>query len=71
MDDNDYLDDWRVQFELGIEDLRMLYGVIDNALEKWPGAPQRPYEEQEFLRYTKNTLFALITEYNFTHNEHK
>ena len=49
---------------MGIDEVRAMYGVFDYAYETWPGAPKRPYEEQEYLRYMKNRLFAMILEYN-------
>ena len=49
---------------MGIDELRAMYGVFDYAYQTWPGAPKRPLEEQEYLRYMKNKLFAMILEYN-------
>ena len=58
---------WHVQISMGIEELRAMYGIFNYAYETWPGAPKRPYEEQEYLRYMKNKLFAMILEYNMDH----
>ena len=61
-------EDWSSSLELSINATRLLYGVIDHALETWPGSPARPHIEQEFLHSLKNTLFGSIMDYNLLHN---
>ena len=57
---------WAVEWTLDINKVRALYDSISYAYEMWPGAPKRPYDEQEFLKLTKNELFAMIMDYNLT-----
>ena len=58
-------------FELGfsIHGIRALKGVIDYSIEKWPGAPARPYEEQEFLWFMRDLLNKCIMEHTFQNLE--
>ena len=32
---------------MSIEDVRLMHYCVQKAIEYWPGAPARPYEEQE------------------------
>ena len=43
-------------------DASSLYYACHVALERWPGAPQRPYEEQEALARLKSMFFAIQLE---------
>ena len=59
-------DDWYATLNMGIDEVRALYSIISYAYETWPGAPRRPYEEQEYLRglyclfkYKNNTMMHL------------
>ena len=61
--------DWYAQINMGIDEVRMLYSAICYALETWPGAPRRPYEEQEYLIYMKGKLFAMILDYQFSEGQ--
>jgi|TARA_B100001939_G_scaffold91259_1_gene78227 hypothetical protein len=61
--------DWYAQVNLGIDETRMLYSHICYALETWPGAPRRPVEEQEYLKYLKGKLFAMILDYQFSEGQ--
>tara|TARA_B100002019_G_scaffold118697_1_gene101882 strand:- start:660 stop:911 length:252 start_codon:yes stop_codon:yes gene_type:complete len=58
--------DWYCQVHMGIDELRILYGHVLYAIETWPGAPRRPYEEQEYLLYLKQKLFAMIMDYQYS-----
>ena len=58
--------EWSCHLDLGINEIRALYQVIDYALQTWPGSPARPPEEQEYLHYMKKQLFAMIADYTFT-----
>jgi len=60
-----YEGEWYMSMHMGIGELRMLYSHISYSLEKWPGYPARPIEEQEYLKILKSRLFAMITEYQF------
>ena len=55
-------DDWYATLNMGIDEVRALYSVISYAYETWPGAPRRPYEEQEYLRARKRRLFAVMAQ---------
>jgi len=59
--------DWYCTTEMGIEETRMLYNAVCGYLEIWPGYPKRPVEEQIYLQELKTKLFAMLTDYNFTH----
>ena len=64
-------DEWRANFELDINAVRAMRDHLEYALKMWPGAPARPYEEQEFLIRMRDTMAACALDYNFTHMEHK
>lgn len=53
------------QLYFDINGIRILKGVIDYAIEMWPGAPKRPYEEQEFLWVMRDTLNKCVMEHSF------
>jgi hypothetical protein len=53
------------QVNLRIEDIRLLQYCVDETIRTWPGAPRRPAEEQEHLRYLRDSLFRMIMDYNF------
>tara|TARA_B100000614_G_scaffold10916_2_gene9568 strand:- start:1171 stop:1389 length:219 start_codon:yes stop_codon:yes gene_type:complete len=67
--EHEYNEEWCCHVELGIYDVKNLYNVICYALETWPGSPARPAEEQEYLRYMKQSLFSMLADYTFTHIE--
>ena len=52
------------QVDLTDDDVRTLYYAVTVALDKWPGSPQRPAEEQEKLFDMKDILFRMILEIN-------
>ena len=58
-------DDWYATLNMGIDEIRSLYGIVSYAYETWPGAPRRPNEEQEYLRTIKMRLFAIMSQYAF------
>ena len=53
------------QVDLTIEDIRLLNHCVNETLRLWPGAPARPAEEQEHLRYMRDSLFRMIMDYNY------
>ena len=57
--------DFDYQVNLRIEDIRLLQYCVNETLRTWPGAPARPVEEQEHLRYMRDSLFRMIMDYNF------
>ena len=54
-------------FEIQITDdeVRALHYAASEALRLWPGAPQRPVEEQEHLQSLKIGLVQMILEMQF------
>ena len=61
--------EWICQYSMSITEVRMLYNIVCSHIEMWPGAQVRPVEEIEYLRYLRNRLFAMMSEYAFTHIE--
>ena len=57
--------DFDYQVNLRIEDVRLLQHCVNETIRLWPGAPARPAEEQEHLRYLRDCLFRMIVDYNF------
>ena len=57
----------KYSLEFNIDGIYALKSVIDYAIEKWPGAPARPWEEQEFLWGMRDTLQRCLLEHSF-HN---
>ena len=53
------------QVNLRIEDVRLLQYCVNETIRTWPGAPRRPAEEQEHLRYLRDSLFRMVVDYNF------
>ena len=59
-------EDYEFQMFLSIQDVRWLYNHVCYSIETWPGSPKRPAEEQEYLKYLRHQLFAMIADYSFT-----
>lgn len=53
--------------EFTIDGIIALKSSIDYAIKMWPGAPQRPAEEQEFLWLVRDLLNKCLMEHSF-HN---
>ena len=53
------------QVDLRIEDIYLLHHCVDETFKNWPGAPARPVEEQEHLRYLRESLYRMMLEYRF------
>lgn len=53
------------QVNLTISDVRLLHHSVLETIKYWPGAPARPYEEQEHLWYVRDTLQRMILDYTF------
>ena len=49
-----------------IEEVRMLYNIVCSHIEMFPGPQIRPAEELEYLKYLRNRLFAMMSDYNYT-----
>jgi len=61
--------EWWCEWKLNIRELRMIYDSINYYSNIWPGPPERPKEEKEFLENYKIKLFTMITDYNYAHHE--
>ena len=57
--------DFDYQVNLTIEDIRLLSHCINETIRTWPGSPRRPVDEQEHLRYLRDSFFRMIMDYNF------
>ncbi len=53
------------QVNLTISDVRLLHYSVLETIKYWPGAPARPYEEQEHLWYMRDSLQRVILDYTF------
>jgi hypothetical protein len=62
-------DDWRAVFELDINAVRMMRDHLNYAIKMWPGAPARPFEEQEFLLRIRDQMASMAMDYSFHHME--
>ena len=60
---DDYEYDYQVS--LRIEDIYLLHHCVEETFKNWPGAPARPVEEQEHLRYLRDSMYRMILEYRF------
>ena len=55
---------------LDIHAARALRDLLEYFIKMWPGAPARPYEEQEFSQALLKTVNQIILEHNFTYLDH-
>lgn len=51
--------------DLTIEDINLLHHCVEETIKYWPGAPARPYEEQEHLWYLRDLMYRMILEHRF------
>ena len=56
---------YRIQWDLGIKDIRSLHGIVTYAINTWPGYPARPVEEQQYLFHLKTQLHAMMLDYTY------
>jgi len=54
-------------YQWTIEDIYLLYHCVCETIRLWPGAPARPYEEQEHLRILRDELYKGVLDYKFHH----
>jgi len=52
-------DEWHCEIGLGINEVRMMYDILDYFIETWPGSPRRPANEQMFAQFMKRQMFAM------------
>ena len=60
---------WWAEQRFNIREVRMISSSLENYKTIWQGEPQRPKEEMEFVDWYQGRLFAMITDYNYTHHE--
>ena len=60
---------WWAEQRFNIREVRMLSSSLDNYKSVWQGEPHSPKEEMEFVDWYRGRLFAMITDYNYTHHE--
>ena len=60
---------FKATVHLGIKEIRLLYNYLVFFTREWPGYAERPVEEQPYLNFLKQRLFAIIMEYNMQHKE--
>lgn len=61
-DDDDDETEEGFPFVLEIEDVRILYNLVEKGLRDWPGSPARPAEEQTRLYNLKLQFKAMLFE---------
>ena len=60
---------WWAEQRFNIREVRMISSTLQNYKTVWQGEPERPKEEMEFVDGYQGRLFAMITDYNYTHHE--
>ena len=65
IDDHDETGEWQGSIHLSIEAVYALRSALQYAYKMWPGAPARPYEEQEFLTTMIELTNRLALEHSF------
>ena len=60
--------DWVAESRMNIRDVRSHYSSVSFYLSIWPGEPDRPKEEKQFLEGYQRNLYRMITDYNYTHH---
>ena len=60
---------WWAEQRFNIREVRMISSTLQNYKTVWQGEPQRPKEEMEFVDWYRGKLFAMITDYNYSHHE--
>ncbi len=58
-------DDIFYRVDLGIDEVNLMYHCVQETIKNWPGAPARPWEEQEQLWALRDNLYRMILEHKF------
>ena len=66
--DNEDNLEWWAETRMNIRDVRSMYSSINFYMKIWPGEPDRPEGEKEFLENYKQQLYRMITDYNYKHH---
>jgi hypothetical protein len=51
-----------------IDDVRLLHHCVLETIKYWPGAPARPYEEQEHMWAMRDQFQRMLLDYQFTNS---
>ena len=65
---NSYDKEWWVQLKMDLKEVRLLYSTISFYLDNYAGTPERPPEEESYLKFLKGELYKMIQDYNLTHH---
>ena len=57
--------DYEYTMHMTIENVRLMSYCVEQAIKFWPGAPARPYEEQEQLNHMRDQFKRMIFEHSF------
>ena len=57
--------DYEYTMHMTIENVRLMSYCVEQAIKFWPGAPARPYEEQEQLNQLRDQFKRMIFEHSF------
>ena len=60
--------DFDYEVRLRMEDIYLLHHCVQETFKNWPGAPARPVDEQEHLRYLRESLYRMILEDKFNNS---
>ena len=65
---NSYDKEWWVQLKMDLKEVRLLYSTISFYLDNYAGTPERPPEEESYLKFLQGELYKMIQDYNLTHH---
>ena len=57
--------DYDYTMHMSIHDVQLMSYCVEQAIKYWPGAPARPYEEQEQLNHMRDQFKRMIFEHSF------
>ena len=58
-------EEWRCQFDMAYDDLKLIRECVDSFYQKWPGYPARPLHEQDQLKHIRSQLDQASLDYIF------
>ena len=67
IDDPNEGEEFEAAINMDIKAALALRGLLEYFIKMWPGAPARPYEEQEFAAGLLKTVNQIILEHSFTY----
>jgi len=53
---------------LSAADVNLLHHCISETIKNWPGAPARPWEEQEHLWHLRDSMYRMILETRYNNS---